>query len=48
MSLVLYDTVLEAGASLEGLSLVMKNKTLPAGTAWRGVPAQATEISAVD
>ncbi|MBI5397076.1 MAG: amino acid adenylation domain-containing protein, partial [Verrucomicrobia bacterium] len=39
-SLVLYDTRMEAGASLGELSLLMKGETLPAGTAWEGSPAR--------
>ncbi|MBI3145869.1 MAG: amino acid adenylation domain-containing protein [Pseudogulbenkiania sp.] len=38
-SVVLYDTVMEEGARLDALSLLMKGETLPAGTAWGGVPA---------
>ncbi|HEV8322059.1 MAG TPA: Pls/PosA family non-ribosomal peptide synthetase [Myxococcota bacterium] len=38
-SVVLYDTVMEDGARLDALSLLMKGETLPAGTAWAGVPA---------
>jgi non-ribosomal peptide synthetase-like protein len=39
-SLVLYDTRMEAGASLGELSLLMKGEVLPAGTAWEGSPAR--------
>jgi len=39
-SLVLYDTRMEADASLGDLSLLMKGEVLPAGTAWEGVPAR--------
>jgi non-ribosomal peptide synthetase-like protein len=42
-SVVLYDSTLEAGAELEGLSLVMKGESLPAQTCWRGIPAQLVE-----
>ena len=38
-SVVLYDSVMEEGARLDALSLLMKGETLPAGTAWRGIPA---------
>lgn len=38
-SVVLYDTRMEAGARLDGLSLLMKGERLPASTAWAGVPA---------
>lgn len=40
MSLVLYDTRLEAGASVDDLSLVMKGETLPANTHWTGIPGR--------
>jgi len=40
-SVVLYDTEMEAGSSLDGLSLLMKGERLPAGTAWTGLPAAA-------
>ncbi len=39
-AVVLYDSQLEAGAELDALSLVMKGESLPAATAWRGIPAQ--------
>ena len=39
LSLVLYDTRMEAGATLDALSLLMKGETLPARSPWRGVPA---------
>ncbi len=38
-SVVLYDSTMEDGARLDALSLLMKGETLPAGTAWAGVPA---------
>ncbi|HYS71667.1 MAG TPA: hypothetical protein VEM95_04515, partial [Thermoplasmata archaeon] len=38
-AVVLYDSHLEDGSRLDALSLVMKGETLPAGTAWAGVPA---------
>lgn len=40
MSLVLYDTRLEAGSSVDDLSLVMKGETLPANTHWSGIPGR--------
>lgn len=40
MSLVLYDTRLEAGSSVDDLSLVMKGETLPANTNWTGIPGR--------
>ena len=39
-TLVLYDTRMEAGARLGTLSLLMKGESLPAGTAWEGIPAR--------
>lgn len=42
-SLVLYDTRMEPGSSLDDLSLLMKGETLPAATQWRGIPAQPAE-----
>jgi non-ribosomal peptide synthetase-like protein len=39
VSLVLYDTVMDEGAALGSLSLLMKGEVLPAGTAWEGIPA---------
>ncbi|HEV8703136.1 MAG TPA: Pls/PosA family non-ribosomal peptide synthetase [Candidatus Polarisedimenticolia bacterium] len=40
-SVVLYDSEMEAGSSLDALSLLMKGERLPAGTAWTGLPAAA-------
>jgi non-ribosomal peptide synthetase-like protein len=40
-SIILYDAVLEAGARLGDLSVVMKDERLPADTAWSGAPARA-------
>jgi non-ribosomal peptide synthetase-like protein len=40
MSLVLYDTKLEPGSSVDDLSLVMKGETLPAETHWTGIPGR--------
>jgi len=39
ISVVLYDTQMEDGSRLDALSLLMKGETLPAGTAWAGIPA---------
>ncbi len=39
-SVVLYDSKVEDGARLDALSLLMKGETLPAGTAWAGIPAE--------
>ncbi|MEO7026376.1 MAG: Pls/PosA family non-ribosomal peptide synthetase, partial [Caulobacteraceae bacterium] len=41
LSIVLYDSVLEEGARLGDLSVVMKGETLPADTSWEGSPAQS-------
>ena len=43
MSLILYDTRLEAGSSVDDLSLVMKGETLPANTHWSGIPSRRME-----
>jgi len=43
MSLVLYDTRMQAGSSLGDLSLLMKNEQLPAGTRWEGIPARPVD-----
>jgi hypothetical protein len=39
VSVVLYDSKMEDGSRLDALSLLMKGETLPAGTAWAGIPA---------
>jgi non-ribosomal peptide synthetase-like protein len=39
-AVVLYDAVVGADVSLGSLSLLMKGEHLPAGTRWRGIPAQ--------
>lgn len=41
-SVVLYDTHMEPGASLGGLSLLMKGERLPSHTYWEGSPASAS------
>jgi non-ribosomal peptide synthetase-like protein len=48
LSLVLYDTTMQAGASLGDLSLLMKNELLPSGTAWEGIPARPVDAGPVD
>lgn len=40
-SVVLYDTTVGAGTSVDAMSLVMKGEALPANTSWRGIPARA-------
>jgi len=40
LAIVLYDSKMEDGSRLDDLSMLMKGETLPAGTAWRGSPAQ--------
>ncbi len=50
-SVVLYDSVMEAGARLDALSLLMKGEALQAGTAWMGIPAtrrDAAQRAALD
>jgi acetyltransferase-like isoleucine patch superfamily enzyme len=42
-TLVLYDTVMEEGAALGDLSLLMKGESLPAWSRWQGAPAQRDE-----
>jgi carbonic anhydrase/acetyltransferase-like protein (isoleucine patch superfamily) len=44
-TLVLYDTTMETGASLDALSLLMKGEVLPAHTRWRGIPAQKAAVA---
>jgi non-ribosomal peptide synthetase-like protein len=39
-AVVLYDSVVGAGASLDSLSLSMKGEALPPDTRWRGIPAR--------
>jgi len=39
MSVVLYDSIMEDGARLDALSLLMKGELLPASTHWEGSPA---------
>lgn len=39
-AVVLYDATVGDGTLLDALSLAMKGESLPAGTDWRGVPAQ--------
>jgi non-ribosomal peptide synthetase-like protein len=49
-AVVLYDSVMEPGSSLDDLSMLMKGETLPANTAWQGSPARkrkATGVAAV-
>ena len=40
LAIVLYDAVIEDGAELGDLSVLMKGETLAAGTAWEGSPAR--------
>ena len=39
-AVVLYDTEVGAGASIDALSLVMKGESIPANSNWRGIPAR--------
>lgn len=38
-SVVLYDSVIGPGATLQSLSLLMKGEQLPANTRWQGIPS---------
>ncbi|MFD2420490.1 Pls/PosA family non-ribosomal peptide synthetase [Amycolatopsis pigmentata] len=40
-TVVLYDTTVGSGATIDPLSLVMKGEHLPAATRWRGIPSRA-------
>jgi len=40
-SIVLYDSTMHDGSTLGALSLLMKGESLPPGTRWAGIPAQA-------
>lgn len=42
-SVVLYDSLMEAGSRLDALSLVMKGEKLPPNSQWRGIPARLVE-----
>jgi non-ribosomal peptide synthetase-like protein len=42
MSVVLYDTEMQQGASIGPLSLLMKGETLPPFTRWLGIPTSET------
>lgn len=42
-SVVLYHSVMENGARLDPLSLLMKGEVLPAESRWRGIPARLVE-----
>jgi non-ribosomal peptide synthetase-like protein len=43
MSVVLYDSHMQDGSSLDALSLLMKGETLRAGTSWHGIPPVPSE-----
>ena len=43
-SVVLYDSVMEAGSKLDGLSLVMKSEALPSESQWQGIPAGYSNV----
>jgi carbonic anhydrase/acetyltransferase-like protein (isoleucine patch superfamily) len=47
MTVVLYDTVIERGAVIGPLSLLMKGETLVEGTRWRGIPTEAVAVAEV-
>ncbi|PKV99968.1 non-ribosomal peptide synthetase-like protein [Amycolatopsis echigonensis] len=42
-SVVLYDSAVGDGATVEAMSLVMKGEHLPAETAWQGIPARGIQ-----
>jgi non-ribosomal peptide synthetase-like protein len=42
-SIVLYDSQMEDHSRLDSLSLLMKGETLPANTAWAGIPARRSD-----
>ena len=44
-SIVLYDSVMEAGAKLDALSLLMKSEVLPSQSTWQGIPARLVILS---
>ncbi len=44
-SIVLYDTTVGAGASVDGLSLVMKGEQLLPRTNWRGIPVRSASAA---
>lgn len=44
-SVVLYDSKLGEGVTLDSLSLVMKGESLPAHSHWAGIPARSGQIS---
>ncbi len=43
MAVALYDSEMKEGATLSGLSLLMKGETLPAWTHWDGIPARRVQ-----
>ncbi len=42
-SIILYDSQMEDQSQLDALSLLMKGETLPAKTAWAGIPAKRSD-----
>jgi non-ribosomal peptide synthetase-like protein len=42
-SIILYDSRMEDHSHLDSLSLLMKGETLPANTAWAGIPAKRSD-----
>jgi non-ribosomal peptide synthetase-like protein len=42
-SVVLYDSVMGNGTTVDAMSLIMKGEHLPAGTAWQGIPARGIQ-----
>ena len=43
VNVVLYDTAMQPGSTLGGLSLLMKGETLPPDTHWEGTPARKAQ-----
>jgi non-ribosomal peptide synthetase-like protein len=43
-SVVLYDSTVSNGATLDALSLTMKGESIPSATHWRGIPARIREM----
>lgn len=46
MAVILYDTEMKRGATVDSLSLLMKGETLPANTRWVGVPTRQVKRQA--
>jgi acetyltransferase-like isoleucine patch superfamily enzyme len=42
MTVILYDTEMQEGASIGSLSLLMKGETVPPQSRWEGIPIKCT------